>query len=169
MIWTAFEKLGEKIGQRLSGLFKMNSATGKSLLYEALKEIRDNLGAAPKLTGDLQAVNAAVSGGADETYNVVLGKAGAAGAALMGYVRNKYLDGAGAAFPAFVSVQFGYVIPGNPFVAVTANTVLTGANGYMEIAPTVLTSIPATAIFMARVTVPAAVTVSLGLDLAVQR
>lgn len=168
MSWIAFAKLSEKIGQRLSGLFKMNTVTGKSLLYEAFEELKNNLGAAPKLTGDLQAVNGAVSGGADETYDVILGKAGAACTAIMGYVRNKYEAVGGPGFP-FCFVQFGYSIAGGAFVPITADTSLSGTNEYMEIAPTVATSIPATAIFKARVTVPAAVTVLLGLDLAVQR
>lgn len=135
---------------------------------EVVGAIVDALNLMPRLTGDLQATNAAVSGGADETYGVVLGKPGAAVTAIMGYVRNKWEAVGGMAFP-ICSVQFGYFIPGGPFVPVTANTALSGTDAYLEIAPTVLTSIPATAIFSAQVTVPAAVTVALGLDLDVQR
>ena len=136
---------------------------------EMVGKIVDLLALQPRLTGDLQATNAAGSGGADEVYNVILGEAGAAATVIKGYVRNKFENGAGATFPSFVSVQFGYVIPGGAFVAVTANTDLTGIDEYLEIDPTVTAIIPATARFGARVTVPAAVTVALGLDLDVQR
>lgn len=44
MAWTYFNQLSTKLGQRLTGIFAM-ADTGNSLLYEALKELKNNIAA----------------------------------------------------------------------------------------------------------------------------
>lgn len=160
-MWTYFEQLVENLGQRMSGLYAM-ADTGRSLLYEALAEMKANVIA--RFTGDLQAVNAAVSGGADETYVVVLGKAVAAFTPSLAIVRNKFEVAAGAGFPV-CSVRFVHTAAdGSDPVALSNDVSLAGEDAYVEIPVSGI--VPAGRLLGVIVTVPAAVTVALGFDLA---
>lgn len=166
MAWTYFNQLAQNLGQRLSGIFAM-ADTGRSLLWEVLNELKGNIASgAAKFVGDLQATNSAVSGGASETYIVVLGEVTDAFSPDTCVVRNKYLDDDGPEFPV-CSVQFGHVAAdGSDIQALTSDTSLAGRSTIADLTVNGTLPVAAGRVLVAAVTVPAAVTVALGFDVA---